>query len=297
MQVLYACFKRKLHSEMKVAQLAGYVSEQTAYHHGEASLHSTIVHMAQNFAGSNNVPLLYPAGQFGTRCVPYHRATLSQLAAPNAGESMTTWFTFYLPSCYNSLQGGKDAASARYIFTRLDPAARLLFREEDDHLLNYLDEDGEQVQPQYFVPVLPTILLNGCEGLGAPLPHLFTPPASLFGSENPWCRRVLSHTHHVCPRPEGTGWSTQIPSYNPLQIIENLTRRMEGKQMNDMAPWYRGLQGPILRKKGSPNFVSIGLVEKVLPPPPRPCLAAFPFLFLISSFPSRPDECDDRSHQ
>jgi hypothetical protein len=64
---LYACFKRKLHSEMKVAQLAGYVSEQTAYHHGEASLHSTIVHMAQNFPGSNNVPLLYPAGQFGTR--------------------------------------------------------------------------------------------------------------------------------------------------------------------------------------------------------------------------------------
>ncbi|ELR18016.1 DNA gyrase/topoisomerase IV, A subunit [Acanthamoeba castellanii str. Neff] len=204
-KVLYACFKRKLHSEMKVAQLAGYVSEQTAYHHGEASLHSTIVHMAQNFPGSNNVPLLYPAGQFGTR-----------------------------------LQGGKDAASARYIFTRLDPAARLLFREEDDHLLNYLDEDGEQVQPQYFVPVLPTILLNGCEGLAEIM-----------------CRRSRVY--------QGTGWSTQIPSYNPLQIIENLRRKIEGKEMEKIAPWYRGLQGPILRKKGSPSYVSIGLVEKINP--------------------------------
>lgn len=138
---------------MKVAQLAGYVSEQTAYHHGEASLHSTIVHMAQNFPGSNNVPLLYPAGQFGTRYALSVRTVMPGI----------------LIRCANTtrrLQGGKDAASARYIFTRLDPAARLLFREEDDHLLNYLDEDGEQVQPQYFVPVLPTILLNGCEGLG-----------------------------------------------------------------------------------------------------------------------------------
>ena len=65
----------------KVAQLAGYVSEQTAYHHGEQSLHSTIINMAQRFPGSNNLPLLDPIGQFGTR-----------------------------------LSGGKDAASARYFF-------------------------------------------------------------------------------------------------------------------------------------------------------------------------------------
>jgi DNA topoisomerase-2 len=78
-KVLYACIKRKLTSdEIKVAQLAGYCSEHTAYHHGEVSLHSTIVNMAQDFVGSNNLPLLVPSGQFGTR-----------------------------------LSGGKDAASAR----------------------------------------------------------------------------------------------------------------------------------------------------------------------------------------
>ena len=65
--MLYASFKRGLTQEMKVAQLAGYVAEHTAYHHGEESLHGTIVNMAQDFVGSNNIPLLLPNGQFGTR--------------------------------------------------------------------------------------------------------------------------------------------------------------------------------------------------------------------------------------
>ena len=90
-KVLHACFQKKLlpsAAEIKVAQLAGFVTEATAYHHGEASMHQTIVKMAQDFVGSNNVPLLEPCGQFGTRA-----------------------------------DGGKDAASARYIFTRLGPRA------------------------------------------------------------------------------------------------------------------------------------------------------------------------------
>jgi DNA topoisomerase-2 len=66
-KVLYGCFKRNLQAETKVVQLAGYIAEKTCYHHGETSLHSTIVHMAQDFVGANNVPLLVAAGQFGTR--------------------------------------------------------------------------------------------------------------------------------------------------------------------------------------------------------------------------------------
>merc|ERR1719163_2529320 len=85
-KVLFGCFKRKLKSDIKVAQLVGYVSEHAAYHHGEMSLSETIVGMAQDFVGSNNVNLLVPQGQFGTR-----------------------------------LQGGKDAAATRYIYTRLAP--------------------------------------------------------------------------------------------------------------------------------------------------------------------------------
>lgn len=66
-KVLFGCFKKGVVKEIKVAQLAGYVSEKTAYHHGEQSLTATIVGLAQNFVGSNNINLLDPNGQFGTR--------------------------------------------------------------------------------------------------------------------------------------------------------------------------------------------------------------------------------------
>jgi DNA topoisomerase-2 len=130
-KILYACFKKKLTNDMKVVQLAGYVAEHTAYHHGEASLHAAIVNMAQDFVGSSNVPLLVPSGQFGTRA-----------------------------------QGGNDYASPRYIFTRLSPLTRLLFPNEDDAHLKPLEEDGQLVEPKYFLPVIPTLLVNGAQGIG-----------------------------------------------------------------------------------------------------------------------------------
>ena len=104
-KVLFSCFKRKLKKDIKVVQLAGYVSEHSAYHHGEASLQGTIVNMAQNYCGSNNINLLMPSGQFGTR-----------------------------------LLGGKDAASPRYIFTHLAKITRVLFSEHDDALMDFLDD-------------------------------------------------------------------------------------------------------------------------------------------------------------
>lgn len=88
-KALFACFKRKLTKEIKVAQLVGYISEHTAYHHGEQSMEQTVVKLAQDFVGSNNINLLFPGGQFGSR-----------------------------------LMGGKDAASSRYIFTRLAERVR-----------------------------------------------------------------------------------------------------------------------------------------------------------------------------
>ena len=107
-KIMFACFKRKLKAEIKVAQLSGYVAEHSAYHHGEVSLQGTIVSLAQNFVGSNNINLLMPIGQFGTRN-----------------------------------QGGKEAASARYIFTNLSPVTRHLFNEQDDAVLTFLEEEGQ----------------------------------------------------------------------------------------------------------------------------------------------------------
>ena len=66
-KVMFTCLKRNDKKEVKVAQLAGSVGEKSAYHHGEASLMGTIINLAQDYVGSNNINLLLPNGQFGTR--------------------------------------------------------------------------------------------------------------------------------------------------------------------------------------------------------------------------------------
>ncbi|KAK5044835.1 DNA topoisomerase 2 [Exophiala bonariae] len=130
-KVMYACLKKNLKKDVKVAELTGVIGGMTAYHHGEASLQGTIVGLAQNFVGSNNVNLLEPSGQFGTRN-----------------------------------QGGSDSASARYIHTRLSPFARKLFHPADDPLLKSQTDDDKIIEPELYVPVLPMVLVNGADGIG-----------------------------------------------------------------------------------------------------------------------------------
>ena len=130
-KILFSAFKRKLTAEIKVAQFSGYVSENSAYHHGEASLNGAIVNMAQTYVGSNNINLLEPNGQFGTR-----------------------------------MHGGDDSASERYIFTQLNPLTRAIFPEADETVLTYLNDDGTIVEPEYYVPIIPFALVNGISGIG-----------------------------------------------------------------------------------------------------------------------------------
>lgn len=192
-KVLFACFKKKLNQELKVAQLAGYIAEKSCYHHGEASLTQTIISMAQNFVGSNNINLLSPCGQFGTRA-----------------------------------QGGKDSASPRYVFTKLEPITRCIFHPDDDALLNYLNEDGCMIEPDSYIPIIPMLLVNGSEGIG-------------------------------------TGWSTSVPTYNPRDIIANIRRLLNGDDMEEMHPWFRGFYGEIKAKTGKDvgNYSMYGIVEQV----------------------------------
>ncbi|EIN13330.1 type II DNA topoisomerase [Punctularia strigosozonata HHB-11173 SS5] len=188
-KVIWGCFRRKLKKEIKVAQLVGYIAEHAAYHHGEQSLMATIVNLAQDYVGSNNLNLLMPNGQYGTR-----------------------------------EQGGKDHASARYIFTEPSPIARAIFHQQDDPLLNYLKDDNDPIEPEWYMPVLPLVLINGAEGIG-------------------------------------TGWSTSIPSYNPVDIVENIRRLMRGEEMVPMMPWWRGFRGTV--KKVSENrFDVTGVIRK-----------------------------------
>ena len=171
-KILFSAFKKNLHTEIKVAQFTGYVSEHACYHHGEASLNQAIVGMAQNFVGSNNINLLEPSGQFGTR-----------------------------------LQGGKDSASERYIFTRLNKITRCIFPESDDAILNYLRDDGYPVEPLFYVPIIPMVLINGSKGIG-------------------------------------TGFSTDIMCYNPRDIIQYLKNKLDQIESNiEFTPYYEGFKG------------------------------------------------------
>merc|ERR1712228_603743 len=174
-KILYCCFlKNNLKKEIRVAQLGGYVSEKSAYHHGEMSLYQTIIGMAQNFVGSNNINLLSPVGMFGSR-----------------------------------IRGGKDAASPRYIYTKLAPMTLQLFVAEDDMILDYQEDDGYPVEPTWYMPIIPLVLINGCKGIG-------------------------------------TGWSISIPNYNPADIVKNIRRKLSGETMLKMHPFYRGFKGQII---------------------------------------------------
>ena len=172
-KILFTAFKRKLTQEIKVAQFSGSVSEISSYHHGESSLNGAIIGLAQNFVGANNINLFEPKGQFGTR-----------------------------------LQGGKDSASERYIFTNLNPLTRYIYPSLDDNVLKYLDDDGTPVEPVYYAPIIPMILINGSKGIG-------------------------------------TGFSSDILPYNPLSIIDYVIASIQNKEKPQVLPYFQGFKGII----------------------------------------------------
>jgi DNA topoisomerase II len=184
-KVIYSVLLRNLRRGIKVGQLSAYVAEKSSYHHGENSLNGTIISLAHNFVGSNNIHLLTPEGQFGTR-----------------------------------LLGGKDHASPRYIFTKMEDILPCIFNSSDNTILNYLEDDGDTIEPEWYVPVIPMILVNGTDGIG-------------------------------------TGFSSKIPCYNPLDIIENLKRKMRGDELIELIPWYRGFRGKIIKE--NEKYISKGM--------------------------------------
>lgn len=189
-KILYTLFNKNYKKEIKVAQLGAAVAEFSSYHHGEQSLFGAIINLAQNFVGSNNWNLLKPNGQFGTRLMP----------------------------------SGSDAASPRYIFTELNDVANKLFLKDDIDILKERFEDGNKIEPEFYVPVLPIILINGCAGIG-------------------------------------TGFSTNVPCYNPDDIISNICKVIKGQPQKEMVPWYNNFKGKI-RKIDTGSYVMSGIYDK-----------------------------------
>ena len=187
-KILFGAFLRGLDKdEVKVAQLAGFVSDKAAYHHGEMSLNGAIIGMAQNFVGSNNINILKPNGQFGTRLK------------------------------------GNDAASPRYIWTKLEITTPIIFNANDNNILQNQIEDGMQIEPEFYIPIIPMVLINGTQGIG-------------------------------------TGFSTKIPPYNPREVINNLKKLLNNQKMKSMRPWWQGFTGTIT-KVDNYNYEIRGVYE------------------------------------
>lgn len=189
-----ACYKKifKNEDEVKVSQLAGSVSEVSEYHHGEVSLVGAIVNMAQQYApGFNNINLLYPSGQFGSRSL-----------------------------------GGKNHAQARYIFTYVTSIAQKIFKQEDWPILKKQFDSGKQIEPDAYAPIIPMVLVNGVDGIG-------------------------------------TGYSSNIPQYNPEDIINNIKRMLNNKKPKNMIPWYRWFKGTITEDttNGFTKYICKGIYE------------------------------------
>ena len=46
---------------------------------------------------------------------------------------------------------------------KLEPITRLMFHPDDDDLLTYLQDDGASIEPIFYMPVIPMVLVNGAE--------------------------------------------------------------------------------------------------------------------------------------
>ena len=195
-KILFCAFKRNLTTEIRVAQFSGYISENSNYHHGENSLHLTTKSMCQQFVGSNNINLLEPSGQFGSRS-----------------------------------KGGSDAASERYIYTKLTLITRSIFCKDDDVILNYIEDDGHMVEPTFYIPIIPFVLINGMSGIG-------------------------------------TGFSTNIPPFNPKQIIHSLRTKIQNIEKQDedecFIPFYEHFLGTVTCILDEPNkFLIKGIYSHI----------------------------------
>ena len=191
-KILYTLFKNNLNGEINVAEAFGLVKSTAEYHHGNPSLEDGIINMAQDYVGSNNVPLLVPIGGFGTR-----------------------------------LHGGKDNAAPRYINTQLSNITKKIYMADDSNVIDYLQGDNKIVEPNFYVPIIPFVLINGVDGIG-------------------------------------TGWSSTIPNYNIEDIIKYIDNKLLGKKRNiKLIPYYNNFKGDVIYDAENDNCMTYGIINKI----------------------------------
>lgn len=167
-------------NKIKVADFGSIASTLTAYQHGEVSLQKCIVLMSQTYPTSNNMPYLKAIGQFGSRHTP-------------------------------------KASAPRYISVTRSLWIDYVYREEDFPLLEILEDEGKKIEPKYYLPIIPMLLVNGSKGISV-------------------------------------AYSTFIPKYNPMKLVLWMRRKLLGKQLPKLIPYYEGYSGNIQLKLGDAAY-------------------------------------------
>lgn len=187
-KVLHTIMEKNIKDEIKVSQLGSKVAEFTEYLHG--NLDGVIVNLAQNFPGTNNIALLTREGNFGTR------------------------FT-------------QEASASRYIYTFGSPEFFTLFSKDDNEILLHQTFEGTRIEPRFFVPELPVLLINGSEGVSS-------------------------------------GFAQKILPRNPASVAKAIRNILTGKKVDPtlLTPYYVGFNGTIEPGETPTQWVLKGIVKK-----------------------------------
>lgn len=189
-KVMYTVHEKKIKEKTKVLQLANKCAEFSDYLHG--SLDGVVVTLGQDFAGTNNIPLLQKFGNFGTRSV-------------------------------------NEASAPRYIFAKGSDAFFNLFKYEDDAVLEKQEFEGYPIEPKFYVPTLPMLLVNGSEGVSS-------------------------------------GFAQKVLPRNPESLMKYITNKLEGKAVRSewLNPWFKGFNGIIEKDPELPNKWYVkGVIEPI----------------------------------
>jgi len=187
-KVLRLILDKNIKTEKKVSQLGQQASEYSEYLHG--SIDGSIVTMAQNYIGTNNLPLLDRGGNFGTRFSP-------------------------------------EASASRYISTNGSKALFELFNKDDESILEHQEFEGTQIEPKFYLPNLPIMLINGSDGIA-------------------------------------TGFAQKILSRNPRTIKTAIKNKLNGKKYNKntFVPYFEGFKGTVTKGEKNNQWIIKGIVNK-----------------------------------
>jgi DNA topoisomerase-2 len=184
------CSIKNLKEKTKVASLASRIVDTLEYIHGATSLEGVITGMAQDFVGTNNINLLEPKGDFGSVCI-------------------------------------QKAGAGRYIYVNKQKVYDKILCSDDECILEEQEFEGTKIEPKFYVPIIPLILVNGSEGIG-------------------------------------TGFAQKILPRNPKTLIKLLQNTCEHKTQirSSILPYFEGFSGEIV-KTGDASYDIKGKFERL----------------------------------